>query len=112
MIATGLIDLTGEIRTKLRNGTSIEQVCDSYDLTFNALFQLMKNKDKTIKKFTNSSLYIQEKNGKYILRKCNVNYGYYYTLEDAKKVRDYFIFNGWNKRRLDEVCKKVGVTRA
>jgi len=111
MISTELIDRTIEIRNKLQTEVSIEQVCDDYDLSFNELFKLMKRYDKKFKKCNKPPLYITERNGQYFLRKNNVYYGSYYSFEDAKKVRDYFIFHGWNKRRLDEVCYKLGVKR-
>ena len=112
MIPTEIIDLTDEIRVKLQTGINIEQVCDDYGLSFNELFNLMKNNDKHILKCNSKPpLYIIERDGQYLIRKNNVYYGSYYSFEDAKKVRDYFIFHGWNKRRLDEVCWKLGVKR-
>ena len=108
------------LRTKLKNGSSIESVCKEYNLTFNELFKLLK-KDNEIPRgpnpessFSTGELYISKRpkgKGKYFLRKNDVFYGSYKSLEDAKKVRDYFIMHRWDKRKLDEVCRKVGVKR-
>lgn len=108
------------LRTKLKNGSSIESVCKEYNLTFNDLFKLLK-KGTDLPRGPNpeascstGELYITKRTKgrkRYFLRKNDVFYGSYSSLEDAKKVRDYFIMHRWDKRKLDEVCKKVGVKR-
>lgn len=108
------------VRTKLKNGSSIESVCKEYNLTFNDLFKLLE-KGTDLPRDPNpeascstGELYITKRTKgrkRYFLRKNGVFYGSYKSLEDAKKVRDYFIMHRWDKRKLDEVCKKVGVKR-
>ena len=68
-----------EIRSKLQQGKTINEVCKEYHLT---------------------------------LRKDDKHYGTYYSLEDAIKVRDYFIYNGWRKDKVDKVCDELGVIRS
>ena len=104
-----------EIRTQLQNGSTIETICEKYKLTFHDLWDIFKNdaqgqgrpKRKTHKKH----LYITERDGKYFIRKSNVFYGTYHSLEDAVKVRDYFIYHRWDKRNVDKVCRELGVER-
>ena len=98
-----------EIRARLKSGESIEKVCTEYNLTFAELTDMLKYanpiKPKKLPK------YISKRDGHYFLRKGNTYYGSYRTLEDAKKVRDYFIYGRWDKRKIDEACEKVGVKR-
>lgn len=102
-----------EIRSRLRNGETIEKICKEYHLTLAELMDLMKYREYPSQKTKKSKelLYITERDGQYLLCKGNTYYGTYYSLEDAKKVRDYFIFSRWNKRKIDWVCEKVGVER-
>ena len=103
-----------KIRVQLRNGISIDKICKDYNITFQELFGLLKhmpdNNGEPVHK-PKHLLYITKRDGHYFLRKGNTYYGSYYTLEDAKKVRDYFIFNRWDKRKLDKVCEELGVKR-
>ena len=38
-------------------------------------------------------------------------FGSYYTVSDAKKIRDCLDEYGWEQKRVDEYCKMCGVTR-
>ena len=104
-----------EIRCKLRAGQSIESVCQEYDLSFKelvGLFHNMVSRGVARKNRKTGNLYITKtSNGRFTLNKNNVHYGTHRRLSDAKKVRDYFIYNRWDKRKIDEVCEKVGVKR-
>ena len=100
-----------EIRSCLKSGDTIDDVCRKYHLTFQELVMRLHQQPKVEKVSRCKELYITVIDGRYVLRKNHVYYGRYYTLEDAKKVRDYFIMNRWNKRRLNEVCRELGVER-
>ena len=106
------------IRSKLRNGTTIQQICTEYDLTFNELILLMRQLgDEKNRYITNGysrtgQLYITERNGRYYIRKSNRWFGTYKTLDDAVKIRDWFKRNGkWDKRWVDRACKECEVTQ-
>lgn len=103
------------IMSELRQGFTIEHVCRSHGLSFMELFMMCDSenrKENPEKELTTGELYISKKGENYfILRKGQVYYGAYYSLEDARKVRDYFIFNRWDKRKVDSVCDIVGVVR-
>ena len=104
-----------EIRSRLKNGETIEKVCQEYNLSFSELVNLMKTKaNEEGYKPTPSTghLYVSERYGKFFIRKGTVYYGTYYSLEDALKVRDYFMFSRWDKRNIDKVCRELGVRRA
>lgn len=106
-----------EIRADLRNGVSIDAVCRKYKVSLLALMDIMKDGEgftysPSARKSNTGELYIYKKgNGFYYIRKGGGDYGIYRTVTDARKVRDYFIYHGWRKSRLDEVCEAVGVER-
>ena len=106
---------TEEIRSKLKSGKTINDICTEYQITFGDLVHLMKNGyTQTVHdrhRQTRGRLYIEERDGKFHLRKAGVHYGTYRTLKDAQKVRDFFMFDRWDKRKIDTVCRLVGVER-
>ena len=104
-----------EIRQDLKDGMTINDVCTKYQLTFKQLMRLF-NGDRykaTTKESisTTGELYISRVGNRYIIRRCKKHYGTYKTLEDAVKVRNHLIFNGWYKNRLNTICKELGVER-
>ena len=103
------------IRQELLQGSSIENVCLNHGLSFKDLFLLCdreNRKENHEKELTTGELYISKKGKDYfVLSKGQVYYGAFYSLDDARKVRDYFIFNRWDKRKVDSVCDIVGVVR-
>lgn len=104
-----------QIQRELRNGVSIAEVCTRHNVSLLALFNELKAEQEYTyspkARYSNTGeLYIYRKsNGYYYLRKGGGHYGHYKSMSEAKKVRDYFIYNGWRKHRLDEVCKELGV---
>lgn len=104
------------IRNELRSGLTISEVCTEHGISFQQLCALMK-KGEPINQENRSTgeKYISFLGGRYVLRKTLKRkmryFGSYNSLEDAVKVRDYMIENGWYRNRLDNVCKKVGVKR-
>ena len=62
-------------------------------------------------RFSTGHLYVHYRHKRYVVVKEGKEYGSYETLEDAIKVRDYFIYNGWYHKRLDSVCKELGIKR-
>ena len=104
--------MIAEIRAKLRSGESISAICEEYDVSLADLVGMMRYRDPPERpKKPKELLYITKRDGHYFLRKGNVYYGSYRTIEDAKKVRDYFMLRRWDKRKIDEACEKVGVER-
>ena len=107
-----------EIQNKLRQGNSIDSICQEYGLTFKELFRLLKSYNvippgpNPKAASSTGELYIYQREGQsFFIRKGDKMYGSYSSLEDARMVRDYFILNGWNKRKLDDVCRKLGIKR-
>lgn len=109
-----LLDKRDDIRRELRNGETIETICNEYDVSLLELFNIMhyyNNPSPRKSTKPDGLLYVTERHGHFYLRKCNVSYGTYQTLEDAVKVRDYFMLNRWDKRNIDKVCGLLGVER-
>ena len=102
---------TNKIRQQLQNGTTIQEVCQQYHISFKELCNLFLSRGCTTDKSSTGKLYISFNQGRYILRKNGVHYGSYRSLDDAVLVRDYMIMNGWYRSRLDNVCKELGVVR-
>ena len=102
-----------EIRSKLQHGKTINEVCKEYHLTFQQLFQMLNGGvvGASVSQ-TTGVLYITKSGERYVLIKNGTYYGTYYCLEDAIKVRDYFIYNGWRKDKVDKVCDELGVIRS
>ena len=109
--------MSKEIRSRMLNGDTIDTICHDYHLSFSELVQLMsrlgKQKYTDIpSKFRTGHLYITySSSGRYVLRHKRTYYGSYESLEDAVKVRDWFIRNGWNKRWINRACRLTGVKR-
>ena len=101
------------IRADLTNGKTINQVCYDYDLSFSELVDLMRKYDNPISPARQSEnlLYIMPRNNHFYIRKAGVHYGTYKSLSDAKKVKRWFQYNGWDKRNIDRACRICGVTR-
>ena len=104
------------IQKDLKNGLSIQEVCTNYNLTFKELVNIFRKDIHTnvhkkrgemfyiyLFRYSNKELLIIQKNKMY--------FGLYSTLDDAIKVRDCLIKRGWNKKELDCICQKLGVTR-
>lgn len=112
---------TKQIRSKLKSGDTIDNVCREYDLTLvDLLFHMRRLGDeKDNKKFctgqknrsTGHKYISQHTTGRYIIRNNRKHFGTYRTLEDALKIRDWFICNRWDKRWVDRACRECGVER-
>lgn len=109
-----------EIRSKLKSGETIDNVCREYDLTLLDLLSHMRSlgNEKQYqppngrRNITTGHKYIsQHPTGKYIIRNNRKHFGTYRTLEDALKIRDWFIIHRWDKRWIDRACRECGVTR-
>jgi hypothetical protein len=112
-------DVLSDFQEDLRNGAGLWDCLNKYNLTLKQAFDRMHKpitksmrgaKPKNI-----NSKYIYRIGGYYVLQKsingCTGNFGTYNTLNDAEKVRDYFIEYGWNHKKIDKVCSIVGVER-
>ena len=106
-----------KIRSQLQSGMTIDQVCHEHQITFPELLRLMSklgNEKKNKKEFHSrptGQLYISEHYGKYIIRKNKKHFGTYRSLEDAVRVRDWFMCQRWDKRWVDRACRECGVVR-
>ena len=102
------------IRIQLQNGKTIQQVCQENQLTLADLMGLFMHYDTQPRKAhrTRKGTYIyKHSSGRYIIY-CNHDYyGTYKTFNDARRVRDVLIENGWNKDLLDTICERLGVKR-
>lgn len=105
--------MKSQIQKELRNGATIESICEKYELTFKELCKLFISGNYTNTKSFSSTgkLYISYSGERYIIRRNRKYYGAYSTLEDAVKVRDYLMINGWYRNRLNKICEELGVER-
>lgn len=114
-----------EFQEDLKKGMSIEQACETHDISFrDAVIHMpppprpvypKKRERKSPKTLGTVVKYVRLCSGKYYLSR-NINkkyvaFGIYYSLEDAVKVRDYCEEKGWKQRKIDEYCKELGVVR-
>jgi hypothetical protein len=106
-----MLFLEKEIRNKLQEGYTIDNICSEYDLTFEEVLKMMDAFKDVEDNQSNDSLYISKSRDKFKIRKCNVNYGSYNSLEDAKRVRDYLIHHNWIVNDLDTICNLLKVER-
>ena len=107
-----------EIQEQLRSGTTIAEVCTQNNLTFKQLCDMFPG---AYAKKTKSGKKVERKYPMYIIpvgRKYSIkkkvgkkyqSFGLYESIEDALKVRDYMIMNGWYKSRLKRVREELGV---
>ncbi len=103
--------MKNRIRDDLWNGMTINNACRKYRVSFQDIVEMMKNDVPPTEKRTCDALYVSPYYNKFRLSKNSVHYGTYNTVEDAVKVRDWFILHRWDKRKVDEVCRIVGVKR-
>ena len=111
-----------KIRNELKGGSTIDEVCNKYNLTFKELLKVFKSdfhsysKPRTPKKKRKSStgvkyVYMRGNVKRYWIQKGGEYYGHYKTLSDAVAVRNGLILNDWNKDELDTICQKLGIER-
>jgi hypothetical protein len=108
------------IQEKLRNGTSIQEVCRQHHITFKKLCDTLKSYERTMTARETRTQhtpvqYILERDNIYSVRKTVKGktriFGTYHTLEDAIQVRDALILDGWHQTHVDSICKRLGVNR-
>ena len=111
-----------EFQEDLREGMSLEQALKTHNLTFQQAlercpkptnFDKRKPTKKHKKTIRRAGKYIQQRGKRFYLRK-NVKgkmlgFGSYETLNDAEKVRDFLMDNGWNEIKVREACKKYRI---
>lgn len=109
-----------QIRNDLKNGSTINEVCNKYNLTFKELLKIFKSdfhsysKPRASKRHKSSTgvKYVYKKKAqKYWIQKGSQFYGYYKTLSDAVAVRNGLVLNDWNKDELDMICQKLEIER-
>lgn len=103
--------MKNRIRDDLWNGMSIDNVCRKYSIPFNMLVAMMKQGEPNNSGPKTRELYIVAQDGKWRICRNNQYYGTYNTLADAIKVRDWFIYNMFDKRKIDRACRECGVER-
>lgn len=111
-----------KIRNDLKNGVTLNEVCKTYNLTFKELIKVFKQdfhsytKPRCMEGRRTSAtgeryIYQRHTGHTFWIQKGNAYYGYYKTLTDAVAVRNGLIINDWDKNKLDNICKKLGVKR-
>ena len=110
----------------LQDGMTLEDACRKHQISFKyACDNMGKIQKKKIRPRNTSSTYageyIQERNGKYFVRKyvpsckrknsSTVMFGTYNSLEDAIKMREHCKKHGWKKRSVDKYCRELGIER-
>ena len=86
------------IRHDLKNGLSINEVCEKYNLTFKELYAQLKHKPKD-KESCDNEKHIYLVRTRYFILKggdSTKNYGSYFNLEEAIRVRDELVSQEWN----------------
>jgi hypothetical protein len=77
---------------------------------------LTKKSVKHKKRWKNNGRYIQERDGKFYLRKWiedkTLLFGTYKSLDDAKKVREMCQERGWLQDNIKEYCEELGIEMA
>lgn len=113
MIATKYL----QFRKDLQNGMTISEGLTKYKITLGEAFNALQyyNKPKISPTRTNEYNIRQNLQGHYFIIKWihgkQTNFGTYTTVEDAVKIRDWFMENGWDKENIDKACTECGVTR-
>ena len=107
-----------ELRKDMKSHLTIEEVLIKHGITFKeAVTLLSKNQSRKKKQKRpyekTDEKYISYYCKRYIIRKY-VNgkmrsFGGYDTLEDAVKMRDYLMENGWYPNRVKAIRKRLGV---
>ena len=95
---------------------SIEETCTQHNIKFIDLFNLCHEvypRPQIVKGGENMYL---SRNGGAVSIKKKVNgrhdyFGTYSSIEDARKVRDKLAECDWDKNRLSDICKELGVVR-
>ena len=111
-----------EMRTRLCNGETIDDVCREYNISFGDLVFLMMGLNSQRRnhntrynsigyKYIREVVHIPRGKTRYVIKKRNKLFGTYSTLEDAIKVRDWFICHRWDNRWVDKACRETGVER-
>ena len=118
--AAEYLEVLSDVRNELRNGESIDETLRKHNLTLkDAVKNMEKSNTKPMKRIPLSvnidSKHIYKVGNYYVIQKSvhgrSHNFGTYNSLEDAERVRDYFLENGWRHGLIDEVCGLVGVER-
>lgn len=91
----------GKIRTELREGKTIDEVCREYNMSFSKLLNTLRTTQSVPRKEENLPDYIYIVGNRYEIRKVKnkkiVTYGSYNHLGEALKVRDELILKEWNE---------------
>ena len=94
----------------LRAGMSVEEGLKKHETSLQEIFQ--KNYNRRKRRTDPKYVLRQETNHFTINKKVNnvtVHFGTFETIDDAVKVRDELMKCDWDKTRIPEICKQVGV---
>lgn len=103
----------------------IQQTINGKSIVFGSYFNLkeaLEVRDEIKRKNWNVDLteylgdtYILKRSWGYVIQKEYnqklTYYGAYRTVNDARRVRDMLVKYNWNKKCLNEICKKIGVEK-
>ena len=115
-----------EFQNDLNQGMTITEALQKHQLTLEYAFHQLQiqqstklrgeHRTKTLQKRNPHQIYIQENNNRYYIRKRTRGkerfFGAYTSLEDAIKVRDALIEDGWHIFHVDSICERLGVVRS
>ena len=101
-----------EITEDLKKGMGLEECLIKHNTNLKTLFN--REYPEEIR-FDPEWRYIEKRGRGYDIKKkifkSTCYYGKYATLEDAQRVRDKLILCDWNQRKVDNICKELGITR-
>ena len=99
----------------LQEGMSIFDACVKYHIPFRDLCNCMPRASSGRRNIRSGEKYIRKQQGHYQIVKSlngtNQAFGTYDSLEDAVKVREQCIKQGWIQKNVDEYCRQVKVVR-
>ena len=108
-------NLEDEIRDTI---TPLNKILEKHQTNLKKVIKTKNKKvheEKSKKKTKTNIVNITYERGFYAIRKYinsrSVYYGVYDTLEDANRVKQGLIKHNWDKKRLDKICKELGVRR-
>ena len=116
-----------QFKEDMRSGMPIEDVLEKHNVDFSTAWKLMKKSSdprrKINKKKSRSKKHVSKADRKYInrsgkkyyvrknLKGKTIVFGSYKTLQDAMKVRDCLVKEGWDKSKLKSIWKKCMVNQ-
>ena len=105
-----------QFQDDLKAGMTIEDALKKHQLSFQYVMKhINKVKYMEIPEPSNTTKHIGIQNGKYIVKKSfdgkMRSFGTYLTLEDALKIRECCMIDGWIQTNINRYCREHGIHR-